>query len=343
MRSTAALCFLLVIALAAPAAARPRVDTIVLTNGDRVTGEIVRLEAATLTIRTSLLGTVDVDWPDIAALVSPQLFEVERADGVRFVGSLAASEAGAVLAIAGDEPAPTEIELRQVVGLEQRGSNLWTSRRGYVDLGWNFTQANSNTSFSLGAELALHGRWFRWVNAISATLSDDENSDQTQREVVQSRLEVPAGRHFLYLGQALHERNDDLGLDARDSVGGIFAWLPVNGARGRLVIGPGAVESREKYAARAEINSVTAGAFLVRGEFHTFGRFGTRAELSVIWFPVLSGPDRDRVEIGASLRQKFGSEFTVTFSPYYSYDSRPPDAEAASEDWGWVTSVGLTF
>ena len=90
MRKLLALSVLLALALAAPASARPRVDTIVLSNGDVVTGEIVRLETATLTVRTPAFGTVIVDWPDVAGLISPQRFEIERADGFRFVGRLVA-------------------------------------------------------------------------------------------------------------------------------------------------------------------------------------------------------------------------------------------------------------
>lgn len=259
------------LALAAPVAARPRVELILLAKGDRVTGEIVRLEASTLTVRTLAFGTVDVDWPDVVGLVSPQLFEVERADGARFVGQLAVGEEGGVLRVARGEGEPLEIPLSRVVGIDQRGSNLWTSRRGYVDLGSTFSQADSDTTLTLEAELALKGKRFRWVNTVSATVSDDANDVQRQREVLQSVVEIPLGRRFLLFAMGQHERNDDLGLRARDSLGGVVAWLPVNGPRGRIVLGPGATESREAYSSRDETSSVTSGAFLLAGEYHRFG------------------------------------------------------------------------
>jgi hypothetical protein len=343
-RETIALLVLLGIVPSAPASARPRIDLVLLGQGDRVTGEIIRLEGATLSVRTLAFGTVDVDWPDVIGLVSIQLFEVERADGVRFVGSLDTGESGGVLVVRPRQEAEAvAIPLEQVVGIDQLGTNLWTSRRGYVDLGWTFAQANTDTSLSVGAELALHGKRFRWTNTLSGSLSDDANNEQRQREVLQSMLEVPIGKRFALLGTAQHERNDDLGLVARDGVSGVVAWLPVNGPRGRVVLGPGVAESRESYAERAETSVVTSGAFLLAGEYHRFGRFGTRAELSLLWLPVVSGPDRNRVEARAALRQKMGNQFTLALSPYYSYDSQPPVASAPTEDWGWQTTIGWTF
>lgn len=330
-------------ALAAPAAARERTDLLLLARGDRVTCEIIRLESASLSVRTRNLGTVDVDWPDVVGLVSTQFFEVERADGVRLIGTLDVSEPPGMLVVRAGVDAATPIPMAEVVGIDQLDANLWRSRRGYLDLGWSFAQADRDTSFSLGAEVTLHGRWARWRNALSSSISDDAATERSERHVAESSVELPAGRRFLGMGWATWERNDDLGLDARTTVGGVFGWVPVHAAKGRVVLGPGAAESQERYVDGGEESTVTSGVLLAAGEYHRFGRYGTRASLSTLWFPVLSGPSRHRVEVRAGLRQKLGSDFTFSVTPYYSYDSRPPAASAATEDWGWVTSIGWQF
>lgn len=331
------------LALAAPAAARERTDLLLLARGDRVTCEIIRLESANLSLRTRNLGTVDVDWPDVVGLVSTQFFEVERADGVRLIGTLDVSEPPGMLVVRAGVDEATAIPMAEVVGIDQLDARLWRSRRGYLDLGWSFAQADRDTAFSLGAEMVLHGRRARWRNALSATITDDDASERTERHYAESSVEIPAGRHFLGMGWATWERNDDLGLDARTTVGGVAAWVPVHGAKGRVVIGPGLAESDEHYASPSEESVVTSGVFLVSGDYHRFGRYGTRASLAALWFPVLSGPSRHRIEVRAGLRQKMGSDFTFSVTPYYSYDSRPPAASAATEDWGWVTSIGWQF
>jgi len=330
-------------ALATSAAARERNDVVLLVGGDRIACEIIELDAANLSLRTPAFGTVNVDWPDVVGLVSIQLFEVRRSDGTRFVGRFDVGDRPGMLILRSDQSEPVEIPLADVVQITQLGSSLWRSRRGHVDLGWNFAQANEQLSFSLDAELAIHRRRFRWVNALTTTITDNAESERSQRDVLQSLLEVPLGKHFLALGWAIHERNDDLDLVARDTLAGAVAWIPVEGPRGRVVLGPGVAQSYEDYGTLEGTNEVTSGLLMASGEYHRFGRFGTKGSLSVAWFPVLSGPERERLEIRASFRQKLGSDFTIAISPYYSYDSLPPRAGAEQEDWGWTTSVGWQF
>ncbi len=45
-------------------------DTVVLVNGDRITGAVKRLEDGKLTLISDLLGTVRVDWSDIESVQS---------------------------------------------------------------------------------------------------------------------------------------------------------------------------------------------------------------------------------------------------------------------------------
>src|SRR4051812_41981855 len=90
-RCTLALVLLALAGGTEASAAHRRRDVIELTNGDRVTGEIIRLESGTLSVQTAALGNVSIDWPDIASLVSEQLFEVRLSDGRRLVGAFGKS------------------------------------------------------------------------------------------------------------------------------------------------------------------------------------------------------------------------------------------------------------
>jgi hypothetical protein len=73
------LCFFALLA-AAPALAA-KTDIVTLVNGDRLTGEVVRLQRGLLEFKTDTMGTVQIEWGQIATLQSTLLFEVERASG----------------------------------------------------------------------------------------------------------------------------------------------------------------------------------------------------------------------------------------------------------------------
>src|SRR5215208_167747 len=78
-----------VVLAAAPLAARPKVDTIVMTNGDRITGEIKGLDGGVLRVDLDYVdGTMALQWMKVARVESPQLFIVQTQDGSSYTGTL---------------------------------------------------------------------------------------------------------------------------------------------------------------------------------------------------------------------------------------------------------------
>ena len=64
--------------IAAPSAARPKVDVIVMSNGDRITGEIKGLNAGVLRVDLDYVdGSIALQWMKVARIESPQLFIVQ--------------------------------------------------------------------------------------------------------------------------------------------------------------------------------------------------------------------------------------------------------------------------
>ena len=71
-----------VLLAAVPLAARPKIDTIVMANGDRITGEIKGLDAGVLRVDLDYVdGTIALAWMKVARVESPQLFIVQAQDG----------------------------------------------------------------------------------------------------------------------------------------------------------------------------------------------------------------------------------------------------------------------
>ena len=72
-------------------------DVVVLRNGDRLHGEIKGLRFGRLELSTTSMSTIYVEWDKVVGLTSPNFFEVETADGVRYYGSFDAGDAGTLL------------------------------------------------------------------------------------------------------------------------------------------------------------------------------------------------------------------------------------------------------
>jgi putative salt-induced outer membrane protein YdiY len=66
-------------------------DQIVLKNGDRVTGSIVKKDGKTLTIKTEHFGVVTTDWDQVASITADKPVNVVLKDGKTAQGTLATS------------------------------------------------------------------------------------------------------------------------------------------------------------------------------------------------------------------------------------------------------------
>ena len=78
----------LALSVSATTHAQGRTDVVTLANGDRITGEIVRLERGRLEFKTDDAGTLYLEWDKLSSLVSTRPVEVLTTDSRRFLGSL---------------------------------------------------------------------------------------------------------------------------------------------------------------------------------------------------------------------------------------------------------------
>jgi hypothetical protein len=325
-----------------PLHARDRIDRIELRSGDRVTCEIIDMRSRSLNARTLDLGTVAIDWVEVTAIISPQLFEVELVNGARIVGSFAKSEEPGSLVVNSANGA-LGVRFADVAGIVQIGRTIWQGRRGHLDLGLEFTSAKQDLQFSLGAQLELRTRRFRSISSVTAVISDSSETEQRTRGDIRSALDVPLSRHWVFTASGILERNDDLGLEGRLTGSGAGVWIPRRYTRGYWGLGAGLAQSEERYTGQTSSTTSTAGMLLLVADYDHFGPFGTQASFNALYLPMLSGPERRRVEVRGYLRQKVTVSFTFTLSPFYSYDSRPPQGGLKSQDWGVVSAIGWNF
>ena len=81
------LCLFLLLAFSTSALAE-KTDIVVLKNGDKITGEVKGMLRGKLQFSTDSMGTVNIEWADIEAVISDTGQSVELANGQRFFGPL---------------------------------------------------------------------------------------------------------------------------------------------------------------------------------------------------------------------------------------------------------------
>lgn len=334
---TVACCLLLPVTAAAQ-----KTDLVVFRNGDRLTCEIKTLERGLLQVKTDSLGTINIEWEDIASVTADALFEVEMTTGVFHYGRLAPAQTGE-LAISGDAGSIVveTIDVFRIVKLEL---GFWRRIDGSVDIGGSYTQSSGIGQTNISSEVRSRRPGFEWrVSYDGSATVQSHDGDESASQSLQLRYTQLLKNRWLIPGFGLFERNQDLGFDLRSSVGGGLGRAFVQSNRTIFSGGAGLSLNREQPVDGEHISNFEAVLFVSYEVFtYNYPKIDLRSELRV--FPGLS--DAGRVRINSKIqfrRELFTSDIYAAFTLYDDYDNRPPGGASSTNDIRFTFSFGVTF
>ena len=160
-------------ALIAPAMA----DEIVIANGDRLTGKIVRKESDTLVLATSYAGDVTVKWADIRRNSADGPVAVYFEDGSKLSGTLRPTEDGMVIVTSEEVTSvPTPLAKLRFINPSAEVSGEGAKVTGHINAGLSSSAGNSQTTkIYLDTEGAIRSREDRYTLGARGARTDDRD------------------------------------------------------------------------------------------------------------------------------------------------------------------------
>ena len=340
--AVAAVCCVLAVLTGADAAAGQQTDVIVLINGDRVTGKIEELERGRLRVDTRYVGVVSINWRRVAEVRSDLLFEVELANGRRFLSTIGPAEDDGRISIDRGN-GPEAVPHLSVVRLVPLRDSFWSRMRGSLDAGVSFLSQDNRLDYTLGATAEYRAANYSIsLNANSLLRLQDSTSNVNRQDVSLAFRRNLARRWFWTLWSAT-QSNSELDLDVRNTVGGGAGHYFVNSNRWRFRSAVGIGYSRERYDGQRGGNTTT-GLLSNVLEFFNFGSRVTDITLQLNLLPILNQKDRYRFEGDLNGRHELFADFFLRLRVFSSVDSRPPtEGSSRKADFGVTTSLGWTF
>jgi len=133
-------------------------EEILLKNGDRISGSVIRMEENKLTIKTSYAGEIVIDWQEVANMVSDTDIKVVLADENVIKGKALTTEAGTIRIKAGEVLETAPIALSQVTAINPPDIPAKAVKlSGRANIG--FTSSSGNTDSKNGhADVELVAR-----------------------------------------------------------------------------------------------------------------------------------------------------------------------------------------
>ncbi len=333
----------LLVGLAGNAAARPKTDVVALENGDRTTCEIKELARGKLRIKTDAMGTIYIEWADIAELHSDFFFRVESREGQRLFGTLAMDADSTQLRVTWMSLTASlaAADVVEIVPIEQ---SFWSSQDGSLSFGFNYTKASDVLELT-----------FDWVNAYRTernlydlkaltTLTDKGDSTGTIQ-----RTDLSFSYHRLLKGKwtgntslAL-QRNDELDLQRRIILSVGLGISPIKNNWNILLFSIGAALNSELATTATDTVESGEGVFTASYSLFKYNSPKTDISTSLNFYPSITQDDRYRLNLDIKLRREIIHDLFLDISYYQEYDSKAPSGEGEKKDYGIVTSVGWSY
>jgi putative salt-induced outer membrane protein YdiY len=321
-----------------------RHDVVIMKNGDRLTGEVKKLENGVLYVSTDYFsGSIGVDWMQVQKVESTADFQVVLKDGER--------SAGKIQKVSPDE-ADKDFSVRtptsevhaaapDVVTIQTQKQSFWRQLTGAVDFGVDFTSGNSQTSVS--SDASANYLTTKWMNSLSfnSSFSGQSGASKTNLLEIETLDGLFMSRNsFLFgLGDFLHSSQQDLNL--RTTLGGGYGryWLRTN--HNSLIWLGGVVYTHENFRTGSQPSDQNVEALLgLQYQLFRFDRYSMQSQLFV--YPGLSDAGRIRSTTKTTFSVKLSNNFHTDFSFWDNYDSRPPN-NAKGNEMGISNSLGWTF
>jgi len=324
-----------------PLFAREKTDIVYFTNGDRIMCEIKKLQRGKLTVKSVGFSTIHIEWDKVAHLESTHPFQLELQSGTRYVGTLAPGPEDGKIEVE-TVTGTSRLDLARIVVITPAEEGFFQKLDGSLDIGYEFNQAVTSTSWSLSAETRYIAEAFEvTVNAESLFKTQEGAEDVNRQNIRASYIHVLQDRWFA-AGLGSGEKNANQSLEFRGLVSGSIGRRLLQTNRTNVALLGGFALSREKFEdTDFVITSELVAGFL----FDTF-RFNTpevQITTSTLLFVNAGDAGRIRLQANGKVRLELIKDFFWSVSLYESFDSNPPSEFARRNDFGLTTSFGWSF
>lgn len=330
---------MLIVLASTPALAQPKTDVITLANGDHITGEIVRMTRGRLELKTDDAGTIYIEWDNVVRLQATRQFEVETMTRQRLYGALTTPsdrrlQVGAT---------PTPLPLDEITQIAPINAGFWAKLEGEVDAGFSYTRSSGVAQVNLAGDVRYRRPEFLFHLSGSATVTEQSNGDQADdRAAIELAYARYRGPNWFISGATRFESNESLGLELRSQIGGLLGRRLISTNSAQMQAGAGLVGNDEQ-GVDTEATQNLEGLLSFTTSFYSYDGSKTNLDFAFQYYPSLSNWGRQRVQLDTSFKRDLFKDIDASVNLFFTFDSKPPNPNAARSDLGITFSVGWSF
>lgn len=144
--------FVLIVSVLPSMVMAQKTDVLTLRNGDVITGEINSLDHGRLEFSTPRMGTIQVEWQEIARISSDKVFQVELISLDLIVVKLGISKEDGMVRVTQNGVERT-YAMSQITEMTRLKSTFFSRLKATVQFGANIVKANDERIFNFDGSL----------------------------------------------------------------------------------------------------------------------------------------------------------------------------------------------
>jgi hypothetical protein len=316
--------------------ARSKTDRVTLINGDTISGEIKVLENGYLSLSTTKMGTVRIEWDGISSLDSDYFFRVRTVSGVRYFGAIDESAAPGRLAILHAEGAE-EYPIADVVSIKPVDSSLSDRLDIRLSAGYSEYRASDSSTTRLGMNIGYEDELSTNNFEVRSVVTDASGETNTNNRVDLVRLRLWQNPFYFNYYGALWESNDQLAIDSRFGLAYGIGRRLVDSNRTKFYVSLGLQGVAEEDSIGESTESLE-GLVAIQYDVWRFSNPELSLESSLRLFPGITETGRYRADGDITLSWEVIDDLNINLSAFGNLDSKSNE-EGDDYDYGITTGI----
>jgi putative salt-induced outer membrane protein YdiY len=314
-------------------------DEVILVNGDKMTGTVVKVEGGKLTIKTEYADAVEIQAEKIKSIITDNPAEVHLLGGEVLKGKIRTTEDGKLAVEASPERAAATVEMSKVTAINPPPKPP-AKLTGNITLGGAYQSGNTKRrNFSVAADASIKGERDRFGIRFLFNYAD-EKEEVTARNIYGS-LKYDyffTKRFYGYLGLEMQkDRFKDLNL--RTIVGPGVGYQVWDDPVKFLLFEAGlAYYSEDRRVAEDDSWVAARLAAAFRYTLSKYLTFSDRLEI----YPSLANSNDFTLRNEAAILSPIGAGWSLKLANILEYDNDPP-VNVSKTDVTWILGLQYSF
>lgn len=316
-------------------------DEVHLANGDRLTGEIVRMEKGSLHLKTTYAGEVKLKWQEVVCITSEQELTFRLKNGEIWFGRANCPAIGRIQIVGERIGESAELPLAEIEAINPSPPPPAVTYRGNITGGGTIAKGNTDEAAAyLSAGFEARSKLHRFTLGGKYNYRETDNEITTRNALGRIKYDFFVWKRLYTFAQARFERDDFQDLNLRSTMGLGLGYQIIDTKRTSLFGEVGAsyfnedfMEAKDKhFVAARESMGFEVDIVRDRIKFFHLHEFYYSLEESKSYF----------ISSEQGFRFLLFRNFFANIQMDFSYNSQPaPGREKA--DFSYIGSLGYEF